>query len=253
MIVLLAGVFFILLLLIGQDKGIDILWTLIWNFVTFISMVFLINLTGNVIVVTILACIIVSMLTLFFQNGYNIKTRVAFLSVVIVVLINIVIIYCVTTLANIQGFGSEYLDINESYGYLSTINISMTSIAISMALTGLIGAIIDTALSISSAGYEIYVTGSFNEIKPLFVSCMNVGKDILGTTINTLFFIFSGDCFTLMLFYSKTSSFAQVINSKIFNQEVLFILYSTLGCIMIIPVTAIISSYAYISIAQSED
>ena len=245
MIPILLIILFALLIFVGGDKGLDVVWTFFWNFITFAITVFLINLTGHPLPIALICCLVVSLLTLFYQNGYNIKTISSFISIFIVVISTILLIYSMTVRSGIQGFGDEYFEIDESYGYMGSININMMHIVIAVSIIALIGAILDTSLSISSATYEIYENAPHLSLFELFKSSMNVGKDILGTTVNTLFFIFTGDCFTLMVYYSKTSNFSQIINSKIFNQEVLQLLFSNLGCVLIIPVTAIISSWLF--------
>ena len=48
---------------------------------------------------------------------------------------------------------------------------------------------------------------------------------------------------TLMIYFNKNKySFSKIINSKVFAQEFIRILFSGIGCVMIILTTAIITS-----------
>ncbi len=55
-----------------------------------------------------------------------------------------------------------------------------------------IGAIVDTAISITSPMREIHQQNPDITRKDLFMSGIRIGRDILGTSSNTLFFAFFG-------------------------------------------------------------
>ena len=70
---------------------------------------------------------------------------------------------------------------------------------------------------------------------------MNVGKDILSTTINTLFFaVVSSFIGFFMWFYCVSFNFWSV--SKSFEQNVIQLLLCFIASVMIIPLTSYISS-----------
>ena len=102
---------------------------------------------------------------------------------------------------------------------------------------------VDSSIAISSALYEVYVNNKNLSKKELFFSGMNIGKDILCTTTNTLMFAFLGDFMTLLIwFYKGNYSFLDIINAKTFVSEIIRILFSAIGCIIVIPVTAYITA-----------
>lgn len=67
------------------------------------------------------------------------------------------------------------------------IHVSSFQIMTVVVLLGLLGAIIDAALSVSSAVFQIYASNPSLTEKELRKSGNNIGRDILGTTVNTLF------------------------------------------------------------------
>ena len=74
----------------------------------------------------ILASILISLVTIFYQNEVNKKTKVAFLSVMIVVMIASIFIFILVRQGHIQGInviGDE--KIKETNGYLGNIGINM--------------------------------------------------------------------------------------------------------------------------------
>jgi len=148
----------------------------------------------------------------------------------------------ITNITKTGGFGIEELEEISMFSY--DINLNMNTIMTSLILIGLIGAITDTSIAISSALYEVYYNNKLLSRKSLFNSGLNIGKDILGTTVNTLLFAFLGEFLTLIIWFKSLSySLDQTINSKVLTAEVIKILFSNIGCILIIPITAFITSY----------
>ena len=121
--------------------------------------------------------------------------------------------------------------------------LDMMKMATSIVLIGLIGNVIDTSIAISSALYEVHTNNPKLSSKELFKSGMNIGKDILGTTTNTLFFAYLGSCMTLFIYFQDYKySFETIINSKIFAIEFTRIMISGLASFVVIPITAIITA-----------
>jgi uncharacterized membrane protein len=141
----------------------------------------------------------------------------------------------------VHGYSEENI---ENIGYVSyNTGLNMRDLIVSVVIIGLIGNIIDTSIAISSALYEVHVKNPKLTIKELFISGMNIGKDILGTTTNTLFFAFLGSCMTLFIYFQDYKyTFGTIINSKIFCMEFLRIILSGVSAFLIIPLTAFISS-----------
>ena len=106
-------------------------------------------------------------------------------------------------------------------------------------ITGTIAAITDTAISISSSLYEVHNCNPQLGEKKLFRSGMTIGKDIIGTTTNTLYFSFVGSYLALFLWFRDLSySFGEALNAKVLVSEVLSMFVIGIGVTGIIPLTA---------------
>lgn len=243
MIITLAFILFILMILIDSDRGAKSFLTLIFNMVALICTILLISKGYNSLVVTFFTCMFISVITLFYQNGVNVKTKTAFISVIVTTLVLLVFVYFMASKSIIQGIPIEQQFEGEMIAYSKNINLNMTDIEISIIIIGLIGAILDTAVAVATSTYEVYINNTHLNKKELFKSSMNMGKDILGTTMNTLFFSYISEFMTLMIYFNKNKySFSKIINSKVFAQEFIRILFSGIGCVIIILTTAIITS-----------
>lgn len=240
-ILILLLILLTLMTIIGGKRGIQSFFTLILNFFTLFFMLILIGAKIDPIKVIIIGAMIISFFSLFFINGYNKKTVSSLLSVTIVIILVMLITYNMGINAQIQGFSNEQIDTVSFYSLYVQLNFS--KIVTCEILIGLLGAIIDVSISISSAMNEIYNNNLMISQLELFKSGMNIGKDILGTMTNTLFFAYISGFMTLLIYFNQLNySVSTILNAKVFCSEVFQSICCGIGIILIIPITAFITS-----------
>ncbi|MBK5253581.1 MAG: YibE/F family protein [Peptostreptococcaceae bacterium] len=245
MILILSLVFILLIFLFGSNKTAQSIVTTLINFGVFFSILFAIYFGMNSILATIIGCVIISLITLFYQNEINIKTTSAFYSVLVVLVISMSFTFFICYYSNIQGFPIGQYEIRVSNGYSDEIEVNMMFLQIAVILIVLIGSAIDTSLSVSSALYEVKEHNPNLTKIEVFNSGISIGKGIIGSTINTLFFIFIAEYLSLFLYLVKYYDFVRIINSKEFTQEVITISIAGIASVLIIPITAFICSRKY--------
>lgn len=241
MIFILSLILFILLLLIGRSRGLKTFCIFYLSIFLIIIYLYIINLGFNAITHSIIICILVTLVTLFGLNGVNVKTKSSFKSIMIVLLFIFLITYFIGKNANIQGFSAESLEAIGGYSF--DLNYDMTNVFIGMYLITIIGTIIDTSISISSALNEVHLNNMNLDKHELYKSGMNIGKDILATTINTLYFALVAE-FIGFFMWHYGSSFSFLLNYKSFAQEIIKLSLCFIASILIIPITSYITSRA---------
>lgn len=106
-----------------------------------------------------------------------------------------------------------------------------------------LGAVMDVTMGIASSLSEIYAANPGLDRKALFRSGMNIGQDMVGTMTNTLILAFLGNGFTLVIYlYSLGLSTHQLLSSAYLSLEVISGISSSIGVILSIPITALIST-----------
>ena len=237
--VTLAAILFTLMYIIGGDRGLKAYLTLICNLITVILSIKAIVGGANILVVTFIACLVISTLNLFVVNGFNVKSKASLYSILIVVAILISFSILAVKLSHIQGFTTEQCE--GLMVYSMQIQISYESLAVCVMVISLIGALIDTAISICSAMYEVVVVNPSISSKELFASGVRMGQDILSSNTNTLYFGFLGGnlafCIWLKVYQMTLGHMA---NYKLFVEEIISLIISGLGCLLVIPVAAFI-------------
>ncbi len=239
--VLLAILLLLLMVYVCGMHGIKLFLSIIYNFLITIIAFYIMAFGVNAIAVSLLACFIISRIVLFHVNGENIKTKSSMKSILIVLLLLVFFILIITNLSRIAGFGYESFEEINMFSY--DVGIDFTNLSTALIIIGLIGATIDSSIAISSALYEVKENNKHLNDKELFQSGMTIGKDILATTMNTLLFAFLGEFMTLLIYFKTGNySFLEIINSKTFAEEFIKIIFSAIGCILVIPITAYITS-----------
>lgn len=232
-------ILFILLLLIGRKRGFKTFISFLLCMLLIVLYLYLMKLGASAIITAFIICIIASLVSLFLLNGINTKTLAAFIGVMIVQVITFTLICFITYRANIGAFAEESLGTVACFN--QGINYNMRTVLIGMYLVSIVGTVIDTSISVSSSMNEVLENNPKIKEKELYKSGMNIGGDILSTTINTLFFALIS-VFIGFFMWHRGMSFEQVINYKSFVDDVTRLLIAFIGSILIIPVTSLISS-----------
>ena len=241
-LVLLAILLFVLMKLIGGEKGTRSFIALLFNFAILFCTILLLTLNQSPLLITFGACIFISCINLFYINGWSVKTISAFIATLLTLLFSLIFVFLASYHTHTQGFGME--EIEELGAFSLYVDINFIQIGICTIIMGMIGAITDTAMAIASAMNEVFLHNSDISRTKLIKSGMNIGKDILGTTTNTLFFAFLGSYLALIIWFTDLSySFGRIINSKVFASEAISIFCIGISAVLIIPITAIIMAY----------
>ena len=107
-----------------------------------------------------------------------------------------------------------------------------------------LGAVMDVAMSISSALTEVHTVAPDRDGRALFRSGMNIGRDMVGTMTNTLILAFLGSGLAFIIYlYSLGLDPRQLISSPYMATEVISGIASSIGVILAVPLTALITSF----------
>lgn len=244
MILKLIIILFFLMLFVGGDRGLTSFFTLIRTVIAFIVNVYLIAWGLPAVLVTLVVSAFLIAGVIYGQNGWNSKMHGAAFSAASIVVIIMVTIGPVLHVAGISGY-NEIEQYEEISMYLSAnVSISMPAVAVSATVLGVLGAVMDTAVAVSTAVNEVFVNNSEIDRKSLVKSGMTVGKDILGTTVNTLLFAGFGESIMLAnLFLKNENTFYEIINSKALFQEISALFVAVMGCLLVIPLASCVTPW----------
>jgi len=233
-----------LMLLIFQKSAIYMITGTFANFVLFILLLYLFSKGLPVYPVTFLIFLGVTVVTLFYINDFNQKTKAAFLCVVFFLVAFTLVTLPLIQLVKVHGFAIEELDELQMMDF--SVSVPFAALNLSIILMSFSGAVIDSSIAVSSSTYEIYRRTEKLTFNELVASSMTVVHEILSSTINTLLFAFMGSSLALIIWIQDLNySFLEIINSKAFVGELLISLLTGMAAVIILPITSLVSSYIF--------
>ena len=231
-LVLMVLLFINLIYLVGSFKGLLSVISLIFNMLVFYLGLSLYFKGVNLLLVTIIEMIIFSITSLFLASGINKKTIAAIISVIISTLTMLILLLIVIKTTNYKG-----INFNE----ISFLTVPLEDIIIPELLIGTVGAVMDVAITISSSIAELIEKNKRISIKSLNKSAKEIGKDIMSTMTNVLFFTYL--CAELPIFVLALRNGFSMFNYITTNitLELSRFLVGSIGIIMTIPLSAFVS------------
>ena len=239
------GAFLFLLYLVGGKKGLlSALALLISIYIILCFMVPLIYMGRSPYLVTIVTCILCSLYSTAILQGYSLMGLVNLLSVALAFIFAAIIFYIVSRLFHLSGF-----NLGEVEGLIiiaQTSGLKIQGLLFAGVAIATYGALKDVSVSISSALLELKSKNQNLTSKDLFQSGMNIGKDIIGTMVDTLIFAFLGTSLaTVLIFVSYGVQFHQLISSDFLAIELFNGLIATAVIILMVPISSYVSAYIY--------
>lgn len=121
--------------------------------------------------------------------------------------------------------------------------IGLRGLLVGGVIISALGAVMDVTMGISSSMVEIRAANPELGTWKLFRSGMNIGRDMVGTMSNTLILAFLGSSLSLILYlYSLGLQTHQLLSSAYVSIEVIGSVSSSIGVILSIPITALITA-----------
>ena len=225
------------LIIVGKKNGLKALITLGIT----VSLIFGIFLPCiirgfNPILLALAVCSSATVITLLIISGNNKKTYTAIIGTIGGVIIAGIFAFIAGKILMLTGLG------NEDAQMLAFIpqhrRIDYQGLLFAGIMIGALGAVMDVAMSISSAMWEIISVSPDISKKQLIKSGMNIGRDIIGSMSNTLILAYvSTSIPVLLLFILFSNGFTEIINLELLASEVLRAVAGSIGLICTIPIT----------------
>ncbi|NLP23483.1 MAG: YibE/F family protein [Syntrophomonadaceae bacterium] len=200
--------------------------------------------------ITIAVLIGVTFLTMVVIAGFSRKAAAATLGTLGGLLVAGFLAVLVGDLAALQGLATE----EERILSMVDLPLDMRGLLFAGILIGAVGAVMDVAMSISSAIEEVRFANPDLGSWALVRSGMRVGRDIMGTMANTLILAYTGGSLPFLLLYlAYELPPAMILNSELIGAEVIRALAGSIGLIVSVPITAVIAGLLNGSSLHSTD
>lgn len=200
---------------------------------------------ANTLLMTFIVCAYVAVVSLTIVGGVRKKTVCAMLGAVAGTALALLFGLLAQGLTRIDGL---HIDDVEPLLQLRQTGtpIGLRGLLVGGIVISALGAVMDVTMGIASSLSEVHAANPELSRRELFRSGMNIGRDMVGTMTNTLILAFLGSGFTLILYlYSLGLSPRQLLSSAYVSLEVVSGVASSVGVILSIPLTALITAEVF--------
>lgn len=229
-------IFILVLIAVGKKQGVYSFISLAVNaLILSVALdIYLYNSDYSLLVISGISVVIFTILSLLMVNGRNEKTYAAIIATLLGTLSSLIIAYLALHMTGEQGLRYEEMS-------LSTRNPQIIFMA--GLLIGALGAVMDVAITMSSSLFELYEKNNQIDLKKLKQSGLEIGKDIMGTMTNIIFFAYVSGSIPMMLIYMKND--LPLGNTLTLNLsiELARALAGGIGIVLTIPIAIYISIF----------
>lgn len=238
---LLLMLFLVVLVIVGGFKGIRTIVSL-FSIICFVAFLLIPALEKgiNPLLAAVLICFLSTSVTMLLVAGFNFKSLASTLGTVIGVTLSGFIATFVIKAASFTGLASTEAMIL----WANQVNkINFRGLLAAGMIVSCLGAVMDVAISIASSIQEVKSANPTYTFKKLFVSGMNVGKDIMGTMTNTLVLAFTGMALPMLILISHEKNPIKFLNLELVVSEITAAISGSIGLILTVPITAVLMSF----------
>ncbi|HWP52412.1 MAG TPA: YibE/F family protein [Clostridia bacterium] len=240
-----AAAFGLMLIFFGRSKGVNTIFSLMFTCLSIFTVFVPAILSGkNIYFWAILTCAFIIIMTLLIVNGANKKSLCSAIGCFSGILVSGALTLFADHFLQLTGMVDEeslflkYL--------IDDYTIDLKAIIFAAILIGAVGAIMDVAISLSSALYEVYEATPDCPPAAIIRSGMTIGRDIMGTMSNTLVLAYIGGSLSLtLLLMAYSSSLLGLLNREMIIVEVLQALVGSFGLLLTIPLTSAVCATIY--------
>ncbi len=249
----LVTIFLIAMWIVGGKRGINSVVALVFTFIIVLFLYIPMMYIGvSPFLAAVIAVVLITVITHILLADLKVKSISAMLGTICGVIIAGIIAYIYGKAAHVNGYNVADIETLVYIGTNSKLNIG--GMLFSGILISSLGAVMDVAMSISSSLYEIKQNSPDISIKVLFRSGMNIGRDMIGTMSNTLILAYVGSSINLlMIIYAYSYPMHQVLNMYDIAIQVMEGIAGTMGIILTVPFTSLITSLLLTRLEKSNN
>jgi uncharacterized membrane protein len=240
---ILAGIFVAAIIALGRWKGVRAILGLAFTFAVIIWFMIPRILDGaNPVTISVFASIFIFMFTLYIVHGIGRMTTAAVLGTSVSLMITGLLAFIWVRFASLTGLASDEAAFIQVM--VGGEGINMQGLLLGGIIIGALGVLDDVTVSQSSTVFELRKANPRLTIAQLFASGINVGRDHIAATVNTLVLAYAGVALPILILFTQINEPAlHIINREILAEEIIRTLVGSLGLICAVPLTTGIAAY----------
>lgn len=242
-VLIMAWIFILTLLFVGKKQGLLSVISLVVNalLLSYALDVYLKTSGFSLLWICSISVILFTVISLLLVNGCNVKTYAAIISTLLGTVFSLLITYLVMVLTSEKGL---------RYEEMQFVTSPYRMVFLAGLFVGALGAVMDVAITMSSSLFGLYEKNNNISLKDLKASGMEIGKDIMGTMTNILFFAYISGSIPMLILYFKNASPLMFTLSMNLSLELARALAGGIGIVLTIPI-GLYTSLIFIKLKRS--
>ncbi|UKD58242.1 YibE/F family protein [Amycolatopsis sp. FU40] len=239
-LVLLAALFAVAVLVLGRWQGLAALVALVLSFVVIVLFVLPAILAGeNPLVVAIAGAGAIMFLALYLTHGLSARTSVAVLGTLASLALIGILSAIFSAAASLTGLDDSTTTLIASLGH----GIDARGLLLAGIVIGALGVLDDVTITQTSAVWELRRANPSLSWRELYSSGLRIGRDHVGSAVNTLVMAYAGAALPVML-YSAISGvgLGALLGSEDIAAEIIRTLAGSVGIVAAVPVTTVLAA-----------
>jgi uncharacterized membrane protein len=191
------------------------------------------------LVATLAGALAVLVVAVFVVHGFNRKSFAALVGTAACLLIVVALAALALSAARITGLGTEeavFLAVG------SAGRIDLHRLVLAGIVVGSLGALVDMGIGQASATFELAQAHHEMRGPRLYASALNVGRDHIGSLVNTLALAYFGGAMPLIVLLSLgVLPLSLSVNSETIVGSIIAVLVASIGLVLCVPITTAIA------------
>lgn len=241
-LVVLAGLFAGVVILLGRIRGLRALFGLALTMVVLIVFLIPAVLEGsNPVAVAIVAASAILLVNLYLAHGLSLRTTTAVVGTLASLgLIGALAVGFVNA-TNLSGIGSEEAIFLQS----ASSRINLEGLLLGGIVIGALGVLDDVTITQASAVWELHLADPSLAPAELYRSALRIGRDHVASTVNTLALAYVGASLPLLILLVEADRrVSEVLTGEVVATEVVRTLVGGIGLVASVPITTALAALA---------
>jgi len=181
-------------------------------------------------------------LAIYFVHGVNWSTTAALAGTLLAVIATLVLALVFTDFARLTGLGNE----DAIFLMAAAPQVALKGLLLAGLLIGALGALTDITIVQASVVRELAHTDPTLSLGDLYGRAMNVGRDHVGSLVNTLVLAYTGSSLSLLILLNVGEfGFARALNLELVASEVVHTLVGSIGLVLAVPITTLLAALLF--------
>jgi uncharacterized membrane protein len=240
---LLSLVFVIFILLVARLQGVRSLLGLAVSLILITQYMLPMILAGHdPVLISVTGSFVQLAVTIYLIYGWTRKSHAAVTGMLLSLIVTGLLATWFMDLTRLSGYGQEETLFLQASG----AQINLRGLLLGGIIVGALGVMDDVTISQSSVVTELRQANPSLPPLDLFRRAMNIGRDHIASTVNTLVLAYVGVSLPLLLLFSiYPQPIGQAINREFITEEIVRTLVGSLGLMSAVPITTFLAAVVF--------